>query len=394
MEMTTKLTLIMLVLALCEPVLASERPLSVDCDKGQSLNRAQMLARPGQTIRVRGHCQEQVTIIKDRLTIDGQGTAVVDAGSTDTSDETREGAITIDGARGVTITGFTVQNGADGISCRRSAACIVRDTLSRQNADDGFGVNENATLILIDSTAQSNGNNGINVDTGSSVLFGGTVVSENNTDNGLTVVGSHVDIGGAILQLINNQRGLIVLNSGSVILLSGEQSVLQVEDNALDGILLTGGGQIFLSGGTVAVNNNGQDGLSLIGAGGIQATGGAFEAIGNARVGINLISASTLTNIGAAFLVQDSVVGINVEAVSAILNSPPGSMVVHNNTTDGLAAAGNSSLTMIGADITGNTPDVSLSLGTTANLTASKVGSIVCDETVIGIAAPTCPANR
>jgi nitrous oxidase accessory protein NosD len=50
----------------------------VQCDKGQTLQAALQKAKPGDTLKVTGTCQERVTITTDRLTLDGGGSAVLD----------------------------------------------------------------------------------------------------------------------------------------------------------------------------------------------------------------------------------------------------------------------------------------------------------------------------
>jgi hypothetical protein len=73
----------------------------VKCNEGQTLTEALQKAKPGDTLQVTGTCHERVTITTDRLTLDGGGGSPTEF----------EGVVTIDGARGVTLTGFTIQNG-------------------------------------------------------------------------------------------------------------------------------------------------------------------------------------------------------------------------------------------------------------------------------------------
>jgi nitrous oxidase accessory protein NosD len=87
---------------------------SVDCGKGDTITEALIKADPGDTIRVTGTCRERITIATDRQTLDGQGGAILDGGGGAPSELT--GLVTIDGARGVKVTGFTIQNSfGDGI---------------------------------------------------------------------------------------------------------------------------------------------------------------------------------------------------------------------------------------------------------------------------------------
>jgi len=62
-----------------------------------------------------------VTITTDGITLDGQGSAVVDGGGGSPVEFT--GVVTVNGARNVTIKGLTVQRGpGEGILGRRGAA--------------------------------------------------------------------------------------------------------------------------------------------------------------------------------------------------------------------------------------------------------------------------------
>jgi nitrous oxidase accessory protein NosD len=73
----------------------------VNCDHGQGLAKALEEVKPGETIQVSGTCQEAVTIITDRITLDGGSSAIIDGRGAE--------AVTADGVRGVTFTGLTVR---------------------------------------------------------------------------------------------------------------------------------------------------------------------------------------------------------------------------------------------------------------------------------------------
>jgi hypothetical protein len=80
------------------------KTIQVNCNGGQTINNALQKANPGDTIQVQGTCNEAVSLISpnhDRLKIDGLGTAIIDGGGLN--------AITIDGAQGVIIDGFTIE---------------------------------------------------------------------------------------------------------------------------------------------------------------------------------------------------------------------------------------------------------------------------------------------
>ena len=100
----------------------------VKCDKGQTLTEALRKAKPGDTLQVTGTCHERVTITTDRLTLDGGGSAVLEGGGGGPTEF--EGVVTIDGAQGVTLTGFTIQNGrGEGILGHHGAAFTVQHTM-------------------------------------------------------------------------------------------------------------------------------------------------------------------------------------------------------------------------------------------------------------------------
>ena len=189
------LLILVVVIAVANPVLAET--LTVDCTKGETLAKAVERAKPGDTIQVTGTCKETVTITTDRLTLDGQGSAILDGGSVGKSGAVVlsspmtgflpffEGVLTIVGARGVTITGFTIQHGVDGITCKGGATCIVRNTILQDNGDEGIQVSHNSAAEVADCTLQRNGEWGIVVFDNSSVLFHGNLVSNNNGFSGI-----------------------------------------------------------------------------------------------------------------------------------------------------------------------------------------------------------------
>ena len=188
---------------------AAQTFIPVDCnDAAQTLNAAVQSANPGDTIQVTGTCQEMVTITTDRLTIDGQGSAIIDGGGGFPVRPILLGVITIDGASGVHLMGLTVQNGPDGVLIVRGASARLTDVTSRGNADEGLQVTR-----------------------GSTARFDGTILSENNGDDGIGIFyTSNISVrgGSSVSSLNNGDEGISVFSSSSLRILD---STVRLDNN-------------------------------------------------------------------------------------------------------------------------------------------------------------------
>jgi hypothetical protein len=106
-------------------VLSAQNTRNVDCGT-QSLSRAVQQNQPGDALLVSGICRaERIVITTDRLTLDGQRGAILDLGFGSVDGGTSDATVLIDGARGVVIQGFTIQNGPDGVLGQSNAAFKV-----------------------------------------------------------------------------------------------------------------------------------------------------------------------------------------------------------------------------------------------------------------------------
>ena len=208
-----------------------------------SLQGAIDAAAAGSTILVSGTCEENVLILepKNRITLDGGGTAVISG--LDTSNAT----VTIRG-RDITIKGFTITGGFDGIQVERggtatidgntiqatsrygigviqnSYARIVNNTI-QNNPDDGILINENSSARVgflspddanpSSNTIQGNGGNGIEVVRSSSARIVGNIISGNTLDGIRVAKASHADIA---LNTVNgnSEHGIFVLHNSGV----------------------------------------------------------------------------------------------------------------------------------------------------------------------------------
>ena len=265
-----------------------------DCSRGQPLGQALRSARAGDTIVVTGTCSEKVTITVDRLTLDGQGTAIIDGHATacHLESEAVEGLVEIDAAQGVVLTGLTVQNSpVDGIFLRNSAAAIIRDTTVQHNCDDGIHLAQSVATVE-NAIFQENKENGMNVFNTSAVsVSNGSAAFNNNglfgVQNQHSVVAVH---GGASLQANNNDfMGVAVFAGGRVIAFTGSQ--LSINNNVANGMLLLDGG-VSAAFATIEVVNNGRQntpdnsGITLVDGAVFSQTGGSLRVEHNQPIGV------------------------------------------------------------------------------------------------------------
>lgn len=246
---------------------AAAQDITVNCDAQETLAAALDQAAPGTTILISGTCMERVTVTTDRIALDGQGGAIIDGGGA-TPGPVSEGALTIESAQGVVITGLTVQNGPDGILGRRGAALIVSNTTVQDNADDGIQIDENSMADLADCTALRNADSGILVSRTSSATFRGTITSSENGDDGISVAlsSSAFVIPGTIVTANNNAGDGLIVSSASDLLATRTDTnitTFTANNNLGNGIAATVSAGIVLSGAMIEANTNGFDGINI-----------------------------------------------------------------------------------------------------------------------------------
>ena len=212
------------------PVITNAETLRVNCDSDKGLSRISkainLLQKSGaggpNTILVSGSCKENVVIQSmDNLTLTAQNRASI-------SDRSQSNADVIDIAdsRRVSISGFTISGGANGVVCAGASLCrfsentvqgslnygvivanseatlsgdtlqdhagrglsIINggqadaDTITVQRNGDGIFLNTRGTLVLSNSTVQGNQNRGIVATTSSTIRLLASVVTANAGD--------------------------------------------------------------------------------------------------------------------------------------------------------------------------------------------------------------------
>ncbi len=165
---------------------------SVNCDTGGSLQTAiRATSTPGTTFYVTGTCNENITISepRERFTLDGGGTATINGLDLTTA------TIQIL-APGVTIRGFTILGGNNGIMVYRGGAATIESNTIQNTGGIGIQVNQNGFARIVNNMIRNNLSNGIVVMENSYARIGfltgsDTIASpntiENNGDNGIYV---------------------------------------------------------------------------------------------------------------------------------------------------------------------------------------------------------------
>jgi hypothetical protein len=380
----TTLTLFVTVVfmaALPEPARAIPGVKQVHCGTpGHTIAKALTKAEPGDTFLVSGVCREKVTLTTDRITLDGQGSAILDGGGG--APTQFNAGILIDGVQGVVIKGFTIQNSSgEGILGLRGAAFDVQGTTVQDNAGSGILVGDHSVATLTDCVMRRN-SLGLDVFNASSVVLKGLITANNNTVfGGINAFGqSVIEIRGATVQVNDNSSfGLVVGGSQLVIFAFAESqsSTLTAKGNGASGIVvLTGSLEVYPpqlpnnGAATITSANNGTDGIALFNGFLVSPFGTARFVVENNKVGMNFGQGSGATIVGG--------------------------LMVQNNATVGLLADSADSLTLTSipanpSAILGNDRDVDVRFGTRITVAGVAIGTMVCDGTVLSRGSTTCP---
>jgi Right handed beta helix region len=367
----------------------------VNCDHGESLTKALEKAKPGETIQVSGTCLEAVTITTDRITIEGNGSAIIDGRGAE--------AVTADGVRGVTLTGLTVRQGLHGIVAKGGANLKLTSVTTQNNFVSGIRVDGHSSVELRDCTAQNNGVNGLEVDRASEVRITGTFLSQGNGVFGIFLNNtSSIVFANATANLTNNTLGIQVgLNSGASI--ADAATTVTTSNNLATGFTVVSGSSLLVfEGAIVAQNNRFNHGVSANSKSSIDLDrGGSITATDNGLDGVQLED-SLLNMFNMPGLRGSTVVATNNQrhGLSTFVGgkidlSGDSQITSQSNSQAGLFADNGGSVRVSKSTLTNNgTTDVALSFGTRAEFTQNTIGTITCDATVLirGDTGTVCPA--
>ena len=351
----------------------------VDCNKGQKLETALDKADPGDTLRVQGVCHERVTITTDRITLLGEGLAVLDGGSVPGG--SFSGVVEIEGTQGVVLNGLTIRNGGgNGVIGQSGAAFAVRYSNVQDNKLTGIVVADGSTAEVSDCTMRNN-SLGADVFNRSSVVFRGNVTITQNRAGGIeTNGGTSLEVRGGTLHVDSNGGDGILVSNSILSLLGFDESVgsaITANHNQGNGMRL-GNGNVLVVGtdfppGSFSIMASGNNGTGILVAGGgsIVSPFGTLklEAQNNA-VGLNFGSGGSAVLIGG-LNVRDDDTGLLADAAATLtlVSIPPNPSAIQSN----------------------KTTDVDLRFGTRTTINDVAIGTLKCDGTVLSRGGKVCP---
>jgi hypothetical protein len=140
---------------------------TLTCGPERTIGQALKRLKPGDTLLVSGTCHENVEIGEEfqRITLDGQGAAII-------SGDGSAHAVIVRG-HGITIRGFVVTGGSpQGINVQDGGSAVIDSNVLHDNARNGIGVFRNSSADITNNTIQHNPVAGIVVDSISSARIG------------------------------------------------------------------------------------------------------------------------------------------------------------------------------------------------------------------------------
>ena len=214
---------------------------TVNCsDPTQTItNVLQTVSGSPLTITVSGTCNENVTIIRNDVTLQGAA-----AGSGIAGPDTTLNTILIDGAQRVILDNLTVSGGYNGVNGRRGAAIAVYRSTIQNTGNDGIVVQRNSQGTIDSNTVTGNGAHGISVRAGSNATITNNLV-QSNTTHGINIEeGSSARVG---LTDASTAAGNLILGNGA------------------SGIQVIHGSSAYLYGNTVQNNGSlgGYEGIDI-----------------------------------------------------------------------------------------------------------------------------------
>jgi parallel beta-helix repeat protein len=211
--------------------------LKVACSAKKTLNAFIPRLNPGDTVVVTGTCHENVVIPSEisEITIDGQGTAIINA-------VVPTAATLINRGMNNTIKNLTITGAQTAIQVQRSSSMTIDSVVISGVGETGIAVNGSSFARIVNSTIQNNVNgNGITVTENSSARIGYL------TNNDTTALPNTIT---------GNDRGVVVSESSSATIVGNT-----ISNNLREGILVNAVSHADIASNTI--NGNGNNGIHV-----------------------------------------------------------------------------------------------------------------------------------
>jgi parallel beta-helix repeat protein len=151
----------------------SAATLTVDCDTGGTIMGALAKVQSGDTVLVSGTCKEQVNVLPEvtRITLDGQKkTTIQHPGTAGVSPHAFYNR-----GKEITIKGFTVTGGLDGIHLSGPASAVIDGNVVVKNSGRGIHIDKGSIARILNTTVDESGLIGIDI-TGASYAYIGVFI--------------------------------------------------------------------------------------------------------------------------------------------------------------------------------------------------------------------------
>ena len=172
------------------PSVGKAATIAVDCSlPGTPLQDAIDIAASGDTLNVSGTCNENVSISEEKeiITLDGGGGPLGVPGGAIIDGPILAATVSVRG-RGVTIKGFTITGGSNGIQIRDDATALIDSNVIFNTGRRGILLNRHSFARIVNNLIENNPEGGIIVTETSSARIGivstrDTIASPNTIQN-------------------------------------------------------------------------------------------------------------------------------------------------------------------------------------------------------------------
>ncbi len=375
--------------------------LPVDCSSNRhALAAAIEHAVPGDTLTVSGICEGGVRIAKD-LNLVSQTEGTISGGSSAGRD-----GIEIVGPARVTVQGLEIENGLNGIHGKSGAQLTILDTQVNGNTENGILLEGQSSATLRGDALKGNGLNGLDAEATSSVTLRGNLLADGNAVFGVNINGSSsLTLANGHLTVSNNVLG-IQFGTSAAGFISDPVSTIRAEGNFTTGFTVVSGAHFVAFGGTITSTNNGGIGISVDSKAGFDMDAAALvSSTHNVGDGLHIEETSVVTMFNTpAFsgapgtttleVTQNGQNGISILTGSNLTVIHQATITDEQNGGFGIYDDNGSSVTLIQSTISDNPAgDVSVTFGSRADISTSKVGKFTCDATALvrGPGQRNCP---